>query len=56
MQGRDEEGNINWQQPLGEDWLTEQKADQYISRQRSYDEDLWVIEVEDAKNVYEPGN
>ncbi len=55
MQGRDEEGNVGWQQPLGEDWVSEQKADQYIARQRNYDEDLWVVEVEDVKNVYEPG-
>lgn len=56
IQGRGDEGNIGWQQPIGEDWVTEQKADQYIARQRNYDEDLWVIEVEDIKDVYEPQN
>lgn len=29
------------------DWLTERAVDDLITQQRSYDEDLWVIEVED---------
>ena len=28
-------------------WLIEQDVDVIIARQRSYDEDIWVIEVED---------
>ncbi len=54
VQSRDENGKLIWFQPLGEDWIAEKKADQYIERQKGFDEDLWVLEVEDAKNVYEP--
>ena len=31
----------------GADWVIEREADEIIRQQRSYDEDLWVIEVED---------
>jgi hypothetical protein len=30
-----------------QDWLAEQDVDVIVARQRSYDEDIWVIEVED---------
>ncbi len=53
-QSRNEQGELGWQQPLGEDWLEEPKADAYIARQRKFDEDLWVIEVDDPKNIYSP--
>jgi len=52
-QTRDFDDNLNWQPPLGEDWLQEMKADDYIKRQRRFDEDLWVLEIEDAKDQYE---
>jgi hypothetical protein len=29
------------------DWIVERDADAIVSRQRSYDDDIWVIEVED---------
>lgn len=29
------------------EWVSERQADEIVARQRSYDEDLWVIEVED---------
>ena len=51
---RDLNGNMNWHQPLGDVFMEEPKADQYISRQRDFDEDLWVIEVEDTKGQYSP--
>lgn len=53
-QSRDDEGTLIWHQPLGESWLDEAKADQYIARQRNFDEDLWVIEIDDPKNIYTP--
>ena len=53
-QNRDESDDLIWFQPLGEEWIDSKKADQYIARQRKFDEDLWVIEIEDAKDVYSP--
>ncbi len=55
-QTRDEQGILIWHQPLGDDWLEETKADQYIARQIDFDDDLWVIEMDDPKNIYTPEN
>lgn len=53
-QSRDLNDKMTWHQPLGDQWIEEAKADQYISRQRDFDEDLWVIEVDDPKGQYVP--
>ncbi len=47
-------GRLDWYRPLGEDPVEEPAADEYITRQRHYDEDLWVLEVEDPKHQYSP--
>ncbi len=51
---RDSDDKLMWHQPLGDCWLDEPKADQYIAKQRNFDEDLWVIEVDDNKGQYTP--
>ena len=51
--GYDLEGGAIWRYPLGDDLLEEQKADHYIGRERKFDEDIWVIEIEDVKALYE---
>lgn len=48
-QSRDMEGKVVWISPLDEDIVAEAKADDYISRARSRDPDLWVIEAEDTQ-------
>jgi|TARA_R110002096_G_scaffold367840_1_gene561124 hypothetical protein len=53
-QSRDMDDNLSWHTPFGEEWVEEAKVDQYIARQIGFDEDLWVLEVEDSKNVYAP--
>ncbi|MBT5074469.1 MAG: DUF1491 family protein [Kordiimonadaceae bacterium] len=53
-QSRDMDGKLSWHQPLGGNFTDEAQADGYISRQRGYDEDLWVIEVDDPKELYSP--
>ena len=53
---RDMDDKLVWQQPLGEGFMAEAKANNYINRQRGYDEDLWVIEVDDPKDKYKPEN
>ncbi len=53
-QTRDEADDLVWHQPLDDEFMTEQKADSYIRKQRDFDEDLWVIEVDDIKGQYKP--
>ncbi len=53
-QRRNMDGHLGWVHPLGDDPITEAEVDEYMSRQRGYDEDLWLIEVEDPKKCYIP--
>lgn len=50
---RDSAGRLGWNTPL-DGVVDEAKADDYIARQRKYDEDLWVLEVDDPRRVYTP--
>lgn len=51
-QVRDEGGNPAWLAGTGASSVPETDADAYIERQRGYDADLWVIEIEDPKSAY----
>ncbi|PCI47365.1 MAG: hypothetical protein COB49_07345 [Alphaproteobacteria bacterium] len=51
---RDVNGRLGWHNPLGPEVIDEGEADAYIARQRGYDEDLWVMEVEDPRGQYSP--
>jgi hypothetical protein len=51
-QTRDMDDHLIWHQPLGDGFMGETKADDYIKRQREFDEDLWVLEVDDPKDIY----
>ena len=33
------------------EWIAEREADEIIARQRSYDSDIWVVEVEDRSGA-----
>ena len=41
------EGERVWMQPVDSD--LESELDAYVERQRRYDPDLWVVEIEDAE-------
>ncbi len=47
-QARAGDGEAVWMKPLG-DWGPEKNADSYIERQRKYDPDLWLVEIEDRE-------
>ena len=51
-QVRDETGRLVWLCGTGDTPVPEGDADVYIGRQRTYDADLWVVEVEDPKGLY----
>lgn len=44
------EGEIEriWTRPLG-DGVSEEKAEEYFSRQLKFDPDIWVVEIEDRE-------
>jgi hypothetical protein len=33
------------------DWILDREADEIVRQQRSYDEDIWVVEVEDRQGA-----
>jgi len=43
----DENGERRWSKLMGTKPLPEIEVDAYLSRQRNYDTDFWVIEIED---------
>lgn len=47
-QQRDLDGVLGWVDVFTEEIISEQKADEYITRSTDVDPDLWVIEVESA--------
>ncbi|MFL2771509.1 MAG: DUF1491 family protein [Rhodospirillaceae bacterium] len=51
-QVRDENGDPAWFSGTGKDAVSEDVAEAYIARQKQYDADLWVVEVEDPKSAY----
>lgn len=51
-QVRDESGDLAWLSGTGGPLVSETEADAYVQRQRKYDADIWVIEVEDPKGSY----
>ena len=46
---RNLEGELEWVDVFNEDIINEQKADEYITRAKDRDPDLWMIEVEHAQ-------
>ena len=51
---RNEEGAIAWNRPLGADPVPELDADTWLERQKGYDPDLWIIEIEDPGEQWDP--
>ncbi|MGB0682528.1 MAG: DUF1491 family protein [Magnetovibrionaceae bacterium] len=54
QQTRNMEGKLIWRAGTGEEPVGEFDADEYIQKQRRFDPDLWVIEIDDPKGGYEP--
>lgn len=53
-QTRNNDNKLAWHCPLGDidAVFDEQKIDTYIRQTRKYDEDCWIIEIEDMKETY----
>lgn len=52
-QQRNFDGVLEWVNVFADEIITEQKADEYITRSISRDPDQWVIEVESIDNPFE---
>src|ERR1700761_8785966 len=47
-QARDGKGELVWARPLG-DWVTENRARDWLAKQVKFDPDLWILEIEDRQ-------
>lgn len=48
VEARDDDGKAIWREPL--DGLADERAvDAYLDKERRFDSDLWIIEVEDRE-------
>ena len=55
IQARTASGTLAWSKASGADAegrLADAEADAYIQRQRKFDPDLWVLEIEDPERRY----
>lgn len=48
VQSRDETGNPVWREPL-EGAAAEDDVDNYLDKEKRFDSDLWIIEIEDRE-------
>lgn len=46
VQSRDEEGNRVWREPF-DGAADEAQIDAYLDKERRFDRDLWIVEIED---------
>lgn len=46
------DGGAAWLRATGQAPVQEKDADAYLARQLKYDSDLWIIEIEDPRNVF----
>jgi GMP synthase (glutamine-hydrolysing) len=46
-------GQINWTKTNRGTPLNENDADSYLEKQKQYDPDLWILEIEDPEEKYQ---
>ena len=47
----DEEGKRTWHLPLGAEPVSDEDAAQYFKRQKSFDPDIWIIDIDDRNGT-----
>lgn len=52
-QSMDFDGNKMWRHVGDYDVAAERDADAALAKKRQYDTDLWILEIEDARGIYE---
>lgn len=46
------DGRPAWLRATGAEAVAEREADAYLERQRKYDPDLWILEIEDPRSEF----
>ncbi len=46
-----EKGQRTWSQPLGVSPATAEKVSEYLARQKSFDPDIWIIDIDDRQGT-----
>lgn len=45
------QGARTWSQPFGEEDVSAEKATNYFSKQKSFDPDIWIIDIDDRNGT-----
>ena len=51
---RNDQGNFSWITGTGTEMVSEEEVNKYVQRQIKYDQDIWVVEIEDPKGIIDP--
>lgn len=51
---RREDDSLAWRRATGPDPVEDEKAESYLARQIDFDPDLWIVEIEDPRSLWDP--
>ncbi len=43
------DGGLEWRRATGEDWVSDEAAEERLTKEIGFDPDVWIVEVEDPE-------